>query len=108
MREAVIVRDVAWEALRDVLGPPAPRRDRRASSRATETPDELADSMDAIAAYLDRMLADPRDAAILAITDLDAAYSLALRRAAAVLHAQRDEAAPDEPPSPAPPRRRCA
>jgi len=93
-REAVIVRDVAWEALRDVLRPR--RRDEiDALVAANETLDQLADSMDAIAAYLDHMLADPRDAAILAVTDLDAAYSLALRRAAAVLHAQGAEAAPE-------------
>jgi hypothetical protein len=102
VREAMIVRDVAWEALRDVLGPK--RRDEiDALVTATETPEELARSMDAIAAYLDRMLADPRDAAVLAVTDLDAAYSLALRRAAAVLQAQSDEAASDSPG--APPRR---
>lgn len=86
VREAMIVRDVAWEALRDVLGPK--RRDELdALVAANESAEELARSMDAIAAYLDRMLAEPRDAAILAVTDLDAAYSLALRRAAAVLHA---------------------
>ena len=51
--------------------------------------------MEAIAAYLDRMLADRRDAAVLAVADLDAAYSLALRRAAAVLDAQREETAPE-------------
>jgi len=102
VREAMIVRDVAWEALRDVLGPK--RRDEiDVLVAATETPEELARSMDAIAAYLDRMLADPRDAAVLAVTDLDAAYSLALRRAAAVLQAQSDEAAPESPS--APPRR---
>jgi hypothetical protein len=102
VREAVIVRDVAWEALRDVLGPR--RRDEiDGLVAATETPVELADSMDAIAAYLDRMLADPRDAAILAVTDLDAAYSLALRRAAAVLHAQSAEASPES--GDLPPRR---
>ncbi len=104
VREAAIVRDVAWEALRDVLGPR--RRDEiDGLVAATETPDQLADSMDAIAAYLDRMLADPRDAAILAVTDLDAAYSLALRRAAAVLHAQGAEAVPE---SAEPPHRRGA
>jgi hypothetical protein len=102
VREAVIVRDVAWEALRDVLGPKR-RGEIDALVVANETPAALADSMDAIAAYLDRMLADPRDAAILAVTDLDAAYSLALRRAAAILHAQGDEAAPETPD---PPRRR--
>jgi hypothetical protein len=101
-REAVIVRDVAWEALRDVLGPKR-RGEIDALIVADETPAKLADSMDALAAYLDRMLADPRDAAILAVTDLDAAYSLALRRAAAVLHAQGAEPAPE---SPDPPHRR--
>jgi hypothetical protein len=102
VREAMIVRDVAWEALRDVLDPR--RRDEvEAMVAAIETPEELARSMDSIAACLDRMLADPRDAAILAVTDLDAAYSLALRRASAVLHAQSEEAAAE---SPDPPRRR--
>ena len=102
VREAMIVRDVAWEALRDVLDPK--RRDGvEALVAAVETPDELARSMDSIAAYLDRMLADPRDAAILAVTDLDAAYSLALRRASAVLHAQSEEVLSE---SPDPPRRR--
>jgi hypothetical protein len=103
-REAVIVRDVAWEALRDVLGPRR-RGEIDALVTADETLDQLADSMDALAAYLDRMLADPRDAAILAVTDLDAAYSLALRRAAAVLHAHGAEAAPE---GPEPPQRRGA
>ena len=93
------MRDVAWEALRDVLGPPR-RGEIDALVTASETSVELADSMNAVAAYLDRMLADPRDAAILAVTDLDAAYSLALRRAAAVLLAQRDEAAPASPDRP--------
>ena len=93
VREAMIIRDVAWEALRDVVGPRR-RGEIDALVTASETPEQIADSMSAVAAYLDRMLADPRDAAILAVTDLDAAYSLALRRAAAVLHAHRDEAAP--------------
>ncbi len=96
VREAMIVRDVAWEALRDVLGPQR-REEIDVLVAVTETPEELARSMDAIAAYLDRMLADPRDAAVLAVTDLDAAYSLALRRAAAVLQAQSEEAAPEGP-----------
>lgn len=96
MREAVIIRDVAWEALRDVLGPRR-RGEIDALVTAGEASVELAASMNAVAAYLDRMLADPRDAAILAVTDLDAAYSLALRRAAAVLLAQRDETAPTSP-----------
>ena len=96
VREAMIVRDVAWEALRDVLGPKR-REEIDALVTASETPEDLTHSMDALAAYLDRMLADPRDAAVLAVTDLDAAYSLALRRAAAVLQAQSEEAAPEGP-----------
>ena len=98
-REAVIVRDVAWEALRDVLGPRR-RGEIDALVTADESLDQLADSMNALAAYLDRMLGDPRDAAILAVTDLDAAYSLALQRAAAVLHAHGAEAAPEGPEPP--------
>src|SRR6185369_6078728 len=51
VREAVIVRDVAWEALRDVLGPRR-RGEIDALVTAPETSVELADSMNAVAAYL--------------------------------------------------------
>jgi hypothetical protein len=95
VREAMIVRDVAWEALRDVLGPK--RRDEIDGLVALhEDPPALARSMDRVADYIDRMLADPRDAAILAVTDLDAVYATALRRGAAAVRAL-DPAARDEP-----------
>ncbi len=86
VREAMIVRDVAWEALRGVLDP-ARRKELDALVGADEDPDELAASMDRIADLIDGMRADPRDAAILAVTDLDDKYATALRRKAGVLRA---------------------
>jgi hypothetical protein len=86
LREAMIVRDVAWEALRSVLGP-AWRTEIDALVGVNETPAELAASMDAIAALLDRLLADPEGAERCAFVDIDAAYSKALREHASFLRA---------------------
>jgi hypothetical protein len=85
-REAMIVRDVAWEALRSVLGP-ARRGEIDALVGISETPAELAASMDAIAALLDRLLADPEGADRCAFVDIDAAYAVALREHASFLRA---------------------
>ena len=90
-REATIVRDVAWEAIRRVL-PPARQREIDALVGADETMDDLAASMDAVAAFIDAMLGDPEDVAILAACDIDTVYAAALRRHATVLRASMSEA----------------
>ncbi|APR76619.1 Hypothetical protein A7982_01966 [Minicystis rosea] len=95
-REAMIVRDVAWEAIRGVL-PPDRRREVDALVGLHETEVDLAVSMDAIAALIDGMLGDPEDALILTACDIDGAYAAALRRHASVLRAAEAEAAPSEP-----------
>jgi len=95
-REAMIVRDVAWEAIRRAL-PPDRRREIDALVGVHETEAELAASMDAIAAVIDAMLGDEEDAAIVASSDLDGAYAAALRRHAAVLRATEAGAAPPDP-----------
>jgi hypothetical protein len=83
-REAMIARDIAAEALRSALG-----RRRRVEIDALlflhETPAALCESMDRIAAYIDRGLKDSKDAALLLACDIDAAYALSLRRRAAAL-----------------------
>ncbi len=95
VREAMIVRDVAWEALRHVL-PPERRAEVDALVAVHETPAELAASMESIAALVDRMLGDEADAVILAACDIDAAYAAALRRQAAMLRAAEASAGPRE------------
>lgn len=90
-REAMIVRDVAWEAIRGVL-PPARRREIDALLGQSETMLDLATSMDAIAAMIDAMLGDPEDVATLAASEIDAQYAAALRRHAIVLRAAAGEA----------------
>ena len=97
VREAMIVRDVAWEAIRNVL-PPERRREIDGLVDLHETPADLAASMDAVGALIDAMLGDPEDALILAACDIDGAYAAALRRHALVLRAAEAEASPPEPP----------
>lgn len=83
-REAMIVRDIAAEALRNALG-----RRRRVEIDALlflhETPTGLCESMERIAGYIDRGLKDPKDAALLLACDIDAAYAMSLRRRAEAL-----------------------
>jgi hypothetical protein len=83
-REAMIVRDVAWEVLRNVL-PPERRAEVDALIAFHETEDDLARSMEAIAALVEAMLEDAGDAVVLSACDIDAAYAAALRRHAAAL-----------------------
>ena len=100
VREAMIVRDVAWEALRSVL-PPGRRAEVDALVGLHETATELARSSDALAAFVGRMLGQPEGAAALAASGVDAAYAAALRRQAAVLRAvEREEPAGDAPRAP--------
>jgi hypothetical protein len=94
-REAMIVRDVAWEALRKVLLPER-RHEIDALVGFHEAPAALEKSMEAVAALIERMLADPGDAQALAVTDIDAAYAAALRRQAAALRASESEGAHGE------------
>jgi hypothetical protein len=98
-REALIVRDVAWEAIRGVL-PRERRREIDALVGVSETPADLAASMDAIAVLIDAMLGDPEDREVLAACDIDGAYAAALRRHAAVLRAAEAGATPPEPHRP--------
>lgn len=91
-REAMIVRDVAWEAIRKVL-PSERRRDVDSLVGMNESTQELAISMDAMAALIDAMLGDPEDVAILAACDIDTMYAAALRRHATVLRAVEAESA---------------
>ncbi len=92
-REAMIVRDVAWEALRGAL-PPARRAEVDALVGLHETDAELARSSEAIAAFLEEMLAGAGRvvAGALVAGGLDAAYAAALRRQAARLRAAEHEA----------------
>jgi hypothetical protein len=92
-REAMIVRDVAWEALRGAL-PPERRAEVDALVGASESEEELARSSDAIAAFVEGMLAGAEGALALSTIGLDAAYAAALRRQAAVLRAAMREAGP--------------
>ena len=85
-REALIVRDVAWEAIRSVL-PAERRREVDALVGFHETADDLAVSMEAIASLIESMLGDAEDAALLAACDVDAMYAAALRRHAVVVRA---------------------
>jgi hypothetical protein len=100
-REAMIVRDVAWEAIRKVL-PPERRPDVDSLVAMHESAPELATSMDAMAALIDAMLGDPEDVAILAACDIDTLYAAALRRHATVLRAVESETALPTDPSPRP------
>jgi len=97
-REALIVRDVAWEAIRGVL-PRERRREIDALVGVTETPADLAASMDAVAGLIDAMLGDEEDRDILAACDIDGAYAAALRRQAAVLRDAEADAAHAERPA---------
>jgi hypothetical protein len=95
LREAMIVRDVAWEAIRRVL-PPDRRREVDALVGVHESAADLAASMDALATRIDAMLGDPEDALILGVCDIDAGYAAALRRHAAVLRRADAESTPPE------------
>lgn len=101
VREAIIVRDVAWEAIRSVL-PPDRRLEIDVLVGLHETPADLAASMDAIAAMIDGMLGDAEDALVLDACDIDGAYAAALRRHAGALRdveaAGRPAALPVEKP----------
>lgn len=102
IREAMIVRDVAWEALHSALGPRR-RHEIDALPSAHEPPLALADSMERIAAYIERLLRSPEDAGILVACDIDAAYAASLRRhAGRIREAEGALPAPEEPA----PRRR--
>jgi hypothetical protein len=90
-REAMIVRDVAWEAIRHVL-PPERRGEIDSLVKLHETPSDLVQSMNAIAGLIERMLADPAEAAALALVDIDELYAAALRRQAAALDASERDA----------------
>src|SRR6185295_11933897 len=79
IREAMIVRDVAWEALYNALGPRR-RHEIDALPSAHKPPLALADSMERIAVYIERLLRSPEDAGILVACDIDAAYAASLRR----------------------------
>ncbi len=94
-REAMIVRDVAWESLRAVL-PGERRAEIDALVSVHETPAELVASMEAIAGLVERMLGDVEDAVVLAACDIDAEYAAALHRQAALLAAE-SAAAPEHP-----------
>lgn len=95
VRAAMIVRDVAWEALRDVVGP-ARRREVDALVGVNETARQVVESMESIAAFIERTLKDPREAPLLVACDIDAAYAASLRRHAALVRASED-AASDAP-----------
>jgi len=98
-REAMIARDVAAGALRSALG-----RRRRVEIDALlffrETPASLCESIDRIAAYIDRALKGPNDAARLLACDIDAAYAMSLRRCATALRdvESTPPAMPDDEP----------
>lgn len=92
-REALIVRDVAWEAIRSVL-PAERRREIDALVGFHETAADLAVSMEAIASLIEAMLGDAEDAALLAACDVDAMYAAALRRHAVVVRGLRSESEP--------------
>src|SRR6185295_1430096 len=94
LREAMIVRDIAWEALHNALGPRR-RHEIDALPNQHEPPSALAESMERIAAYIERMLRSSDDAAILVACDIDAAYAASLRRHAARL--REAEGAPATP-----------
>jgi hypothetical protein len=94
-REALIVRDVAWEAIRSVL-PAERRREVDALVGFHETAADLAVSMEAIAAQIEAMLGDAEDAALLAACDVDAMYAAALRRHAVVVSGLSPAAEPGE------------
>ena len=95
-REAMVMRDAAWEAIRHVL-PPERRSEIDALVGFHEQPGELARSLEAIAALVDAMLGDPEDSVILGACDLDGGYADALRRQAAALRADLEAARREGP-----------
>lgn len=95
LREARLLRDVAWEAIRAVL-PQERHREVDALAGLEEQPAELAAGLDGIATLIEGMLGDPEDSALMAACDIDGGYAASLRRQAAALRRRR---IPGEAPS---------
>ena len=95
LREVVIARDIAADALKSALGD-GRRAEIDAMVSLRETPSAVRESAAQIAAYIDGRLNDPKDAARLIASGIDAGYAATLRKHAAALSDL--ESTPPTPP----------
>ena len=96
-REAMIVHDLAVDALKKALGD-GRRAEIDAIVSLHQTPSALCESLVRIAEHIDGRLRDPKDAALLIMCDINAAYAATLRRHAEELRGSMPPATPADKP----------